>query len=108
MRPEARAIARAAEELLGDARAETMHALVGARDTAAYPVAAITRLVVDEALGDPRRAGHLLAFARWALREGEASATELGYVPLPAAERRRQLATLDQLVPGRCPSPRTD
>ena len=88
--------------------ADTLDGLIGARDSAAYPVAAITRLVVDEALGDAHRAAHVLAFARWALREGGASATELGYVPLPASERRRQTAKLDQLVPGRCPTPRSD
>lgn len=108
VRPDAASLARTAEELLARALADTLHGLVGAQHPGAYPVAAITRLVVDDALGDEHRAAHFVAFARWALEEGAASATELGYVPLPAAELRRQRAKLDQLVPGRCPSPRTD
>ncbi len=105
MRPDAASVARAADELLADPDAVTGHGLIGAWDPGAYPVAAVTRLVVDEALGDPRRSGHFIAFARWALREGARSADEMGYVPLPPAQVRRQLDKLDAIVPGQCPSP---
>ena len=107
VRPDAASLSRTATELLQGAAADTLHGLIGARDPDAYPVAAITRLVVDEALGDAHRGGHFVAFARWALRDGATSANEIGYVPLPAMELRRQLAKLDRLEPGRCPSPRT-
>lgn len=107
VRPDAASLARTAAELLATARTDTMHGLVGARATDAYPVVALTRLVVDEALRDAHRAGHFLAFARWALRDGAESARALGYAPLPPAEQRRQLARLDALVPGQCPSPRS-
>jgi phosphate transport system substrate-binding protein len=107
VRPDAAALARTADELLASARADTLQALVGARAAEAYPVVAITRIVVDEALRDPQRGAHFLAFARWALRDGAASARALGYAPLPPAEQRRQLQRLDALVPGQCPSPRS-
>ncbi|MBK7908139.1 MAG: phosphate ABC transporter substrate-binding protein PstS [Gemmatimonadetes bacterium] len=107
VRPDSLSLARTAAELLTGARADTLHGLVGARDAAAYPVAAITRLVVDRALGDSTRGAHFLAFARWALREGAHSARALGYAPLPGSELRRQVERLDALTPGICPSPRT-
>lgn len=106
VRPDSGSLARTATELLSTARADTLHGLVGARDAGAYPVAAITRLVVDKALGDATRGAHFLAFARWALRDGARSATALGYAPLPPGELRRQLARLDSLAPGQCPAPR--
>lgn len=102
--PDADALARTAIELLALPGADTLLALVGARDTAAYPVAALTRLVAADALADPRRGGHLIAFLRWALRDGATSAEALGYAPLPAAVVQRQLARLDALRPGTCPS----
>lgn len=104
--PDADALARTATELLALPGADTLLALVGARDSAAYPVAALTRLVAADALTDPRRAGHLIAFLRWALRDGATSAEALGYAPLPAAVVQRQLARLDALRPGTCPSTR--
>jgi phosphate transport system substrate-binding protein len=102
--PDAAALARTADELLARPGADTLLALVGASDTAAYPVAALTRLVAAGALADPRRGGHLIAFVRWALRDGATSAEALGYAPLPAAVVQRQLARLDDLRPGTCPS----
>lgn len=108
VRPDSFALARAAEELLAPAGADTLLALVGARGADAYPVGAVTRLVVDRALGDSTLAAHFIAFATWALRDGGASAAQLGYVPLPAPVRRRAHAQLAALVPGRCPTPRTD
>lgn len=91
VRPDAASLARAA--------------LVGAGDAGAYPITAVTNLVIDRALGDSTRGAHFLAFARWALRNGAGAATALGYHPLPPPELRRQLSRLDALTPGRCPGP---
>lgn len=108
VRPDSASLARTSSELLATpAAADTLHGLVGARDEGAYPVAAITRLVVDQSLGDQRRSAHFIAFVRWALREGASSATALGYAPLPRAVARRQLQRLDALRPGTCPTPRS-
>lgn len=106
VRPDSLSISRTTAELLAHARADTVHSLVGARDSGAYPVAAITRLIVDSALADPARGAHFIAFARWALRDGAAAARALGYEPLPPVELRRQVARLDALVPGACPAAR--
>ena len=106
--PDSTSLARTASELLATAAAaDTLHGLVGARDAGAYPVVAVTRLVADQSLGDPRRAAHFIAFARWALREGARSAAALGYAPLPPSVARRQLQRLDALQPGTCPTPRS-
>lgn len=102
--PGAASLAAAADELLVPAGADTLPALVGARAPGAYAVAALTRIVADSALGDPVKAAHLVAFARWALTEGARSASDLGYAPLPAAVARRLTARLDAIVPGRCPA----
>ena len=89
------------------AAADTLHSLVGARDVGAYPVVAVTHLVVDQSLGDATRGAHFIAFARWALREGARSASQLGYAPLPPEVTRRQVRRLDALRPGTCPMART-
>ncbi|MFN0097329.1 MAG: phosphate ABC transporter substrate-binding protein PstS [Gemmatimonadaceae bacterium] len=102
--PDSGALARTASELLSAPGGDTLLALVGARDTAAYPVAALTRIVAAGALADPRRGGHLVAFVRWALRDGATAAEALGYAPLPETVVRRQLDRLDGLRPGTCPS----
>ncbi len=93
VRPDAASLARAT--------------LAGASDPLAYPITATTNLVVDRALGDSTRAAHFIAFARWALRNGATAATALGYHPLSPPESRRQLARLDALTPGRCPTPQS-
>ncbi len=104
--PDSTGLAHTAAELLGSPAADSLHGLVGARDVRAYPVVAITRLVVDQAIGDSTRGAHFLAFARWALRDGARSASALGYAPLPPEMARRQLKRLDALRPGTCPAPR--
>ncbi|HVH39204.1 MAG TPA: hypothetical protein VM764_04195, partial [Gemmatimonadaceae bacterium] len=74
------------------------------RDPAAYPVAAVTRLVADRVLRDEVRGRHFVAFVRWALTEGSASASALGYVPLPTTVARLESDRLDRLSPGTCPA----
>lgn len=105
--PSPTGIARAADELLTAATADTLAGVVGASAADAYPAVALTRIVVDRALGDTTRAAHFIAFARWALRDGARSAAEVGYAPLPATVASRQITRLDALRPGRCPTPRS-
>jgi len=105
--PDSTSLARTAQELLAPASADSLHALVGARGAGAYPVVAVTHLVVDQSLGDATRGAHFVAFARWALREGARSASQLGYAPLPPEVTRRQVKRLDALRPGTCPAARS-
>lgn len=105
--PSPASIASAAQQLLTPATADTLVGVVGATAPDAYPAVVLTRIVADQALGDTTRAGHFIAFARWALRDGARSAAEVGYAPLPEAVATRQLERLDALRPGRCPTRRS-
>ena len=102
--PDDFSLAAAATELLTPATVDSITSLVGARDPAAYPVAAITRLVADRVLRDELRGRHFTSFVRWALTEGTASASALGYAPLPPAVAGIELGRLDRLSPGTCPA----
>ncbi|MDQ8145508.1 MAG: phosphate ABC transporter substrate-binding protein PstS [Gemmatimonadota bacterium] len=101
--PDSLSMSATAEALLRTPRDDVRGSLVGAEVPEAYPIVGITRIVADQALGDPTRGAHLIAFMRWALAEGTADATALGYTPLPTAVRRRLDARLAGVVPGRCP-----
>lgn len=105
--PSPAAIAIAAEQVLTADNVDTISGVVDARAAGAYPAVVLTRIIADQALGDTARAAHFIAFARWALRDGARSATEVGYAPLPEAIAARQLRRLDALRPGRCPTPRS-
>jgi phosphate transport system substrate-binding protein len=105
--PTSTSITTAAEQVLTPESADTITGVVDARSPGAYPAVVLTRIIADQALGDTTRAAHFIAFARWALRDGARSATEVGYAPLPEAVAARQLRRLDALRPGRCPTPRS-
>ncbi|MEZ5741378.1 MAG: phosphate ABC transporter substrate-binding protein PstS [Burkholderiaceae bacterium] len=51
----------------------------------AWPITSASFIVVYRKPENPTRAGEVLKFFRWAFSEGQALATELDYVPLPAA-----------------------
>lgn len=101
--PDSVSMSVTAEALLRTPRDDDRASLVGAEAPEAYPIVGITRIIADQALGDTTRGAHLIAFMRWALTEGTADATALGYAPLPSAVRRRLDARLASLTPGRCP-----
>ena len=105
--PTPASIAMAAEAVLTPEIVDTIAGVVDARAAGAYPAVVLTRIIADKALSDTTRAAHFIAFARWALRDGARSATEVGYAPLPEAIAARQLRRLDALRPGRCPTPRS-
>lgn len=102
--PDSSSVAATADELLGAPARDSMSVLTGARGTSTYPIVGVTRLIADRVLQDAGRAAHLLAFARWSVREGARSAAALGYVPLPDGVVRRVLARLDGVTPGICPT----
>ncbi|MGI8496707.1 MAG: phosphate ABC transporter substrate-binding protein PstS, partial [Gemmatimonadaceae bacterium] len=57
-----------------------------------YPIASFTFLLVPRVIGDATKGKKLVDFIRWALHEGERSATALDYAPLPA----KMVAALDR------------
>lgn len=71
--------------------------LVNAPGADAYPITSFTWLLVAPASIGKSKTQQLTQFLRWALKDGEAVARELGYVPLPAATAKRVLARLDVL-----------
>jgi len=105
--PSTASTARAAEELLTPAASDTLTGVIGATTPDAYPVVALTRIVVDGALGDPQRTGHFIAFARWALTEGARSAADVAYAPLPEGVAAHQMRRLNALRNNTCAAPVT-
>ena len=49
----------------------------------AYPIVSLTWLLLYEQYKDPAKAEAMKKFVAWALKDGKAAATELGYIPLP-------------------------
>lgn len=105
VQPSSASVAAAAADLLTAENVDAMPGLIGARRPDAYPVVALTRIVVDGGLRDTTISAHFVSFARWALRDGARAAAELGYAPLPERVATRQMRRLDALTPGRCPAP---
>lgn len=71
--------------------------LVDADGAASYPIASLTWLLVDDVPRDTAMARAVVAFARWALRDGSASARAVGYAPLPPPVAARVVARLDAI-----------
>ncbi len=71
--------------------------LVDAPGQASYPIASFTWLIFSPtALGEPRTR-QLVDFLHWALRDGSAITSSLGYVTLPTSVAEDVLQRLDQL-----------
>ena len=63
----------------------------------AYPIVTYSWLLAYRRYNDTKKATALKEVLRWGLTEGQSLATELGYVPLPAAVIQRSIAALDQI-----------
>lgn len=57
----------------------------------AYPIASLSWLLVPTKLADAAKTKAMADLLRWILNEGQKSAEELGYAPLPASVVRREL-----------------
>jgi phosphate transport system substrate-binding protein len=71
--------------------------LVNAPGADAYPITSFTWMLVSPTTIGQVKTKQLTTFLRWALKDGETLAGELGYVPLPEATAQRVLARLDAL-----------
>ena len=60
----------------------------------AYPIASFTWLLLYRQPADKERGAIMTDFLKWALRDGQRQAPELGYAPLPAAVVEKELAAL--------------
>lgn len=65
------------------ARATGDLSIVDADDDAAYPIAALSLIVVPREIKDAARGGPLLRFLWWAIHDGQRLSADLGYAPLP-------------------------
>ena len=59
--------------------------LTEAGGTDAYPIAATVFVLMHKETDAPDRTRHAIRFFEWALEQGAADASKLGYVPLPAS-----------------------
>jgi phosphate transport system substrate-binding protein len=90
------AVAASAAALAKDVRAPIANA--AAPD--AYPIAGLTYLLVYQDMKDAARAKALAGFIAWAIHEGQESAAQLDYAPLPEALVKVNEATLHTLTSG--------
>jgi phosphate transport system substrate-binding protein len=71
--------------------------ITNAPGEAAYPIASFTWLLFYETPQDTTQAAAMVAFMKWALTDGQAFASELGYSPLPASVVERELVALERI-----------
>ena len=71
--------------------------ITNAPGDASYPIASFTWLLFHENPPDTMQAAAMVDFMRWALTDGQAFASDLGYSPLPASVVDRELAALGRI-----------
>ena len=69
--------------------------IVNAAGKDAYPISSFTWLLVYQHQADPAKGKKLVDFVRWALTDGEKSASSLDYAPIPAVMAKQLLKRLD-------------
>src|SRR5690606_20257652 len=74
--------------------------LVHASGAGSYPITSWTYLLLPRNFEDCARGEAVAELIRWTLSDGDASAAELGYAPLPANVEAEALARLDALPCG--------
>ena len=65
----------------------------------AYPIATFTWILLRKNYGDPAKAQVLRDLFAWSLGEGQHSASDLGYIPLPANIVEKAQAALQTITP---------
>jgi len=68
--------------------------ITNAPGAGAYPISSFTWLLLYQSSSDTTRAKAMVDFVKWALTDGQAFATDLGYAPVPAAVVQQELTTL--------------
>lgn len=99
--PQAHEISAAAASITDSlsASSDFRVSLVNAAGDDAYPITSFTWMLINPSGIGPTKTQQLVQFLRWALKDGESAAADLGYVPLPAAAVSRVSARLDALAP---------
>lgn len=71
--------------------------ITNAPGDAAYPIASFTWMLFYEAPQDTVQSAAMVDFMKWALTDGQAFASELGYSPLPASVVEKELRALERI-----------
>ena len=100
--PTADATMAAAEGALAKLPANTDYriSIVNAGGAKSYPISSFTWILVYRNPTDATKAKKLNDFLKWALTEGEASASALDFAPLPASLSQKLVARLDSIQVG--------
>ena len=96
--PSLRSTLAAIEGAAGDLARDVRVPVVEAPGDSAYPIAALTFLLLYQDQQDAARAKAMVDFVRWALHDGQADAEALDYVRLPEALVTANEATLARLT----------
>jgi phosphate transport system substrate-binding protein len=65
----------------------------------AYPIATFTWILLRKSYGDPAKARAIRDLFAWSLGDGQQSASDLGYIPLPPEVAGKALAALQTVKP---------
>jgi phosphate transport system substrate-binding protein len=72
--------------------------ITNAPGAGAYPISSFTWLLLYERPADAAQARAMVDFVRWAITDGQAFATELGYAPLPSNVVTAELEALQAIT----------
>jgi len=72
--------------------------ITNAPGAGAYPISSFTWLLLYQSSSDTTRARAMVDFVKWALTDGQAVASDLGYAPVPAAVVQQELTTLGTIT----------
>lgn len=72
--------------------------ITNAPGDSAYPIASFTWLLLYQDAQDAARSRAMVDFLKWALTDGQAATSELGYAPLPQAVIDRELQALSKVT----------
>jgi phosphate transport system substrate-binding protein len=94
-------VTAAADAAVADFPADFRQApIINGKGATTYPVASYTYLLVYQDQRDKDKGQALVAFAAWALTDGQALEKDLGFAPLPSAVDEKALAELHLITSG--------
>lgn len=77
--------------------------IINGAGPATYPIASYTYLLLPVEWKDADKAGAMVSFANWALTDGQAQETALGYAPLPTTIQQKAIGELHKVTSGGTP-----
>jgi phosphate transport system substrate-binding protein len=97
-------VTAAAEAALSSFPADFRQApIINGAGATTYPIASYTYLLIPVDWKDADKANAMVAFAAWALTDGQAAENALGYAPLPAEVATKALAELHKVTANGAP-----